>query len=124
VEKVAGRELDTLVAEKVMGSLRPTEPGLFCGEPSDDGKWWWESYQGDTDISKWAPPEYSTSISAAWEVVEKLLHIGLDFTIDSGRDRTTGEVFHSCRIDDINLTYADTAPHAICLAALKAVGEG
>lgn len=64
---------------------------------------------------------YSTDISAAWEVVEKLLANRQDFTIDSFM--RLGKVTHSVRFDDSNLTYGDSAPHAICLAALKAVGH-
>ena len=97
----AGRELDALVAEKVMGwtnvrfichglSLR----GEVDGEPSEK------------------VPFYSVDIDAAWDVVEK---IGTSFTL---------ERYNRWYVEfgDRYSAAADTAPHAICLAALKAVG--
>ncbi len=99
VELKAGRELDALVAEKVMGDLPPRGYSI---------------------------PDYSTSISAAWEVVEKLIadsHIvALGVSWDAAKDhwkflmRDFGEI--------VNTEYwpsAPTAPLAICRAALKAV---
>lgn len=65
---------------------------------------------------------YSTDIAAAWEVVEKL---ALTFELgwlpaDKGLnwDASFGEKRGS---EDGTTTYADTAPHAICLSALKAI---
>jgi len=105
-EMKAGRELDALVAEKVMGwtlsgrvwiderghlqTIEPTSFGSF--EPSSD-------------------------IAAAWEVVEKMRARGLivDLTLGAGA---------YCRIGGFR-PFAEergaTAPLAICLAALKAV---
>ena len=116
-ELQAGRELDALVAEKVMG-LKPhrmiscpdNKPG--CLVYHYEGAW--EGY---------VIPDYSTSISAAWEVVEKL---GVnDFVHLSWMP---GHKLWTCSLDStmfggyINLSVeADTAPLAICRAALKVV---
>ena len=97
----AGRELDALVAEKVMG---------------------WTAIKGDLGSMPDGRiyvevPYYSTAIAAAWGVVEKCkyevwircLHGSCEVrVVDCGHEIT--------RVD------ADTAPLAICLAALKAVG--
>lgn len=122
-----GRELDALVAEKVMGlkiNWDETTPcplcgdvGRFCGARmwcSHDG-WYYSQYKN-----------YSTDIAAAWEVVEKLpfsgrpyIHLGLcDTYTDS--PRWFVEVDLDGPFKRV-LVKADTAPHAICLAALKAV---
>ncbi len=83
----AGRDLDALVAEKVMG-----ETCLFTA------------------------PAYSTDIAAAWQVVDKL-H-ALSFYLE------VGSAGWMARFANISATEASaaTAPLAICLAALKAVG--
>lgn len=109
----AGRELDALVAETVMGCTPylDTEcpiPYLRCGcaheehETPDDN---------DTGLA-----HYSTDIADAWEVMEKC-----DNCIEIGR---SGSIW-TCIIGaaDPIIAEADTAPHAICLAALKALGE-
>jgi hypothetical protein len=105
-----GSELDALVAEKVFGK-RVIE-GII-------------SY-----------PNYSTSISDAWEVVEVLRRrppkeaeeMYAELSIESCE--VTGVVswwvgwrWHEWT-DNKTEAVSDTAPHAICLAALKAVGVG
>jgi hypothetical protein len=113
-----GREMDALIAEKVMGlNVKP----VF--HPKNELKfmpgfvWRYED--------AWEHPEikdYSTDIAKAWEVVEKLnTHIiieRLEYREDwyceiSGISNSAGEQLHS--------TTAPTAPLAICRAALKAV---
>ena len=102
----AGRELDSLVAEKVMGLTK---------EDLDR----WDDTRGRPE-----PKHYSTDIVAAWEVVELLkrryvLALRMAFPTSDHPDgwevlRFDGEVFHLLGI-------ADTAPEAICKAALRAV---
>lgn len=112
-----GRELDALIAEKVMGlykeplSKRPGYGLLYSNRNPLTGEC----------MAIGTLKFYSTDIAAAWEVVENFLSQGKDFTLDSGPNRDTGIVFHSVRINDVNYTYSASAPHAICLAALKAV---
>lgn len=109
-----GRELDALVAEKVMGwSL----DGYFwyCGDKPT-------RYKSGLFEDEFSP---STDIAAAWEVVEKLNLISWNRVLAKTSDgRWCTAVFsemdqdHCCEYD----TIAESAPHAICLAALKAVG--
>lgn len=108
----AGRELDALVAEKVMGWVCICErKHQLC--PVHD------SY-------------YSTDIAAAWQVVERLKHDGWNVSI--GGDNGWGCTFYKVLVrgnDAFTSTWteshgpinAENAPLAICLAALKAVGQ-
>ena len=119
----AGRELDALVAEKVMG-WEATADGLY-----------WDARQKRTRlvlgsaIAKkreemgiengpgfvFAP---STDIATAWEVVEKADLWSLYGSIGDGPYRACIQFE-----DREGLMTADTAPLAICLAALKAVSQ-
>lgn len=96
-----GLELDALIAEKVMGSPSPSEPGIDQAEYERRRKRW--------------HPAYSTDIAAAWEVFEKLGDAMIE------RDETTERVHWKVVVGGIE-TFGETAPHAICLAALKTVG--
>jgi len=90
-----GRELDALIAEKVMAWSRPVKhEGCLMQLPPNSSKG--EPYS--------EAPNYSTDIAAAWEVVKKLRSMGL--------------VIH----DSFISVDPDSAPHAICLAALKVMG--
>ena len=140
-----GTELDALVAEKVMGLV----PGVDFGEwpehqwkkkpdgTIDDMASEWDTHNGPCCERCWysychhcqdgpdvkckkTPPGYSTSIGTAWAVVDKLRmtigprhwqqdRIGL-WIADCGEP---GRRIYGA---------AETAPHAICLAALSAVG--
>ena len=72
-----GRELDALVAGRVMG-WRPPRFDDF----GDIGRSIVESEGRDL----FEPPRYSTDISAAWEVVEKLRSDNLNCTIGNGKN--------------------------------------
>ena len=99
---MTNREIDALVAEKVMGLKfyhASGEPDLV----KVDGK--------KTDI-----PKYSTSIEAAWQVVEKIPNMDMQFCGDNWCKVTFGYKGDTFTIE------SHTAPLAICLAALKAVG--
>lgn len=112
-----GRELDALVAEKVMElkNIRKlnTEaikdfvydrPNLITG----------------LHVIEDLVPEYSTDIAAAWEVVERLAEYhGNKCDLDYGEFL---EGLWTVRFGFGNDSCsAETAPHAICLAALKVV---
>jgi hypothetical protein len=131
-----GRELDALVAEKVLG-CKPflgtdgVTKYCNCGRTSsfDDGA---------HEMRSGGLKPYSTSISAAWEVVEKLSQQSRilqliqaeegDYNRETGKPR--GWFAHLPRkhwdlasaYGPYDWTEGDTAPHAIALAALKAVG--
>jgi len=130
-----GRELDALVAENVMGWKRVRWMDWkqkIADETRTSLTYSWHDANGDMtenaeDMDDYYNPTYawspSTDIAAAWEVVERL---ALTFEMgwlptDKGFswDASFGEKRGS---EEGTTTYADTAPHAICLAALKACG--
>ena len=131
----AGREMDALVAEKVMGSVpcdaweihntRSWVLGDSCGHSS--------CYPENS-----GPPEYSTNISAAWEVVKKIFSMGFEISVSTySRDEDTlwvcviGHGMEGCVFPeaasapegmmDVPGADAPTAPLAICRAALCAI---
>ena len=108
-ERVASRELDAEVAEKVMG---------------------WTPYKNKTGLIEWCLPDKkvpvvgavvatahtfrpSQDITAAWEVVEKMRE--LDLT------EVFLETLEGALIELVFYKKANEAAEAICLAALKAV---
>ena len=115
-----GRELDLLVAEKIF--KHPLAPHPFTGEI-------FIKYGEGYALSQ--IPEYSTDIAEAWQVVEKIkefkvydwMQVPLTIAVYSDGCHV-GWVDDS--MDDFanwhHEVTADTAPHAICLAALKAYG--
>ncbi len=107
--KKPGKELDALIAEKVMGLAVEK---FMINPPKPTG---WVKLKLDTNSKSFELPKYSTDISAAWEVVEKFVPLSLDHTDGNWRCGIAkeGEVYHAG---------AESAPHAICIAALKAVG--
>lgn len=149
----AGRELDAMVAEKVMGlrprwwslhrndkplrdlmdtDVRPTLFWLDCQSldhvplevlrPNADGDMpILECDDGESVLC------YSTDIAAAWEVVEKLKEITENVLVSW--EETYWEVEVCVTQEAFNRGYrtaindADTAPLAICRAALIAVAK-
>ena len=108
-----GRELDVLVARHVFGG------------PEGRPDWWmWRK-----STPHWGGPDFSTDIAAAWQVVLMLtredgphnLILRLEVLapdacvarFQRSREQTVGEAGTGAML---------TAPHAICLAALRAVG--
>lgn len=135
----AGRELDALVAERVMGWSRWYEDkkDLYPPEGSPENKGW--TKRGGIMIQALIP-EYSTSIEAAWRVVEKIKNLGkVEKTTDDGKEwYNIRHEFHIEWLPDSNMwragwydfryddyqcndIEAPTAPLAICKAALKVV---
>ena len=111
----AGREMDALVAERVMGWRHPDTSGHNADQmlPPDWVAW--------NDIR--SVPPFSTDIAAAWQVLEKFLpHVRVECHKDS--DYTDGTGWHADIWADSGhgcSEGASTAPVAICRAALKAV---
>ena len=106
----AGRELDALVAEKVMGIKLCRCYGQKPNEHNSSAR----CFDCKCINSSMA---YSTDIAAAWEVVEKLAAYNPSkFLIEKCGAWLV-------RFDDGTFTPGETAPHAICLAALKAVNK-
>lgn len=124
---VPGRDLDKIIAEKVMGwtnchevdsahagtllqGVKPGEiPSIYTGAVR-------ETYV----------PNYSTKIEAAWEVVEMFKEKG-DYKIEISaypKDKLwTIKAFHREGLSKSCTTSAETLPHAICLAALKSITQ-
>lgn len=127
----AGRELDALIAEKVMGWERG-ENWLIppVGTPMRDNNW--AAEWDEKGRPHWLP-RYSQDIEAAWQVVEKLRKDWEYLFINAGNGWGV-----ECRTEHVDISpsndityqwtestgniHGDTAPLAICLAALKAVG--
>ena len=122
----AGRELDALIAEKVMGLTRHDESYVAEGVGKVLRFVWRDGcgtcvYSGDMFL-----PHYSTNIADAWGVVRKMGMVLIE---------NSGEAFG--QPDEWNVQFvghdsegephwvsasASTCELAICLAALKAVG--
>lgn len=107
-----GRELDALVAEKVMGwrwftdEFNPRPVLVPPGMPRQS-----------------ALPSFSTDIAAAWEVVERLRGMEPELSWnDEARCWIVGFWKGPSAPSTIHGS-SDSAPNAICLAALKAVGR-
>ena len=101
----ASRELDALVAEKVMG--------LFLHRYVSEDI---EPVVLNRDESK--VPPYSTSLAAAWQVVEHFTNCPAGFGL---RKMSAWEALIVFPGGAECSARADTAPLAICRAALKAV---
>jgi len=108
------RELDSLIAEKVMG-WRYKETVYSWGEVLSPAQW--------IKPNGWPVdrvPNYSTDISAAWGVVEELEQKKWFVTI---RNRSAS--FHLINngkiLDGTGIVTANSTPESICKAALLAV---
>lgn len=123
-----GRELDALVAERVMGweqhdfhhvgdFVRPdawrrfAENGHFAHhiQPHEWMRW--------QDV-----PAYSTDIAAAWQVVEKMKAEGYEACIDSDSDGDWSVIF-TMNGEGIWCSVKKDAPLAICRAALAVAAD-
>jgi len=105
------RKIDALVAEHVMG-WRVEKYMTTIPKPTGAGM-----RPGSAVIEE--IPRYTSDISTAWEVIERL-HPEFTFSLDylsSGRWTIT---FYSGEAHGLMST--DSAPLAICLAALRAKG--
>ena len=132
----AGRELDALIAEHVMGwewwrSSVSGRRSLFApgAIPRGEDEWFCERADGSERlVFDWKTvriPPYSTEIGAAWAVAEKLKALGRDSVMLSNE----GDGWE-CEITVSDELYAKgwrsaswqgAAPFAICRAALKVV---
>ena len=119
----AGREMDALIGEKIMG-LHPN-PKLcpYCRATMWVGK----NRSRCTDCNEWrySPyKEYSSEIESAWEVVEGLCNeTGCDVVKVCKRDPELLRGEWSCNFGRGFEAFGDTASLAICRAALLAVME-
>lgn len=109
-----GKELDKLIAEKVMGWSDLYGDGSYL-VPAQGDK---EQYMLREGFNP------STNIEDAWKVVEKLDLLGGDRRLIKRRGvyeitdiSQQGHGYREC------IGSGKTAPHAICLAALRAIGH-
>ena len=137
----AGRELDALIVEKVMGwawfrhtciagGKRYWARSLFIPdhnvEPFDGG-YGIENVPavGDETVAIMNAPNYSTDIAAAWQVVEKMRERGWHFLLmvshESGMAIASFYLGPHDRSDLSATEEWQNAPRAICRAALKAM---
>lgn len=123
----AGRELDALVAEKVMRfdhkhKINGCEDCWYdvceyCGLEfhCEDTSGYCEGY-----------PHYSTDIAAAWQILARLRELGFKYisvvSLSNGWQCWGDKAMTLNSVPPDVSVNADTAPLAICLAALKAVG--
>jgi len=124
-----GRELDALVAERVMGWTR--EPKGWLSPPMGDPRMMWAATWDEAGRPGYLP-SYSTDIAAVWEVVEQMgtkeilgvLTLGAPCD-DNPKWRAIFTKKWVANLDAYpdGIEHGDSAPHAICLAALKATGH-
>lgn len=136
-----GREMDARIATEVMGWTRRVRKGARPLSATDD----WKPPEGDLEIDfywLWAPPglspethwralpKYSSDIAAAFQVVERVKELGFEvFEVHNHcPDAPWCALFCSEKINEANLYegQGDTAPEAICraaLCALRALGK-
>lgn len=127
LQRNAGRELDALILKHVFRA------SVEWGESGRNGNTTWNAgFYGtwvDDKYRCYDEGNYSTNIAKAWQIVEKFRH---------GDDRFVAACMElhlsdACEEKDWYCTFyapdlakhevwAETAPLAICLAALKAVG--
>jgi hypothetical protein len=113
-------ELDALVATHVLGwtevapfkqvhahdpILQGVRPGVIASP--------YTGYKPRVPV-----PNYSRDIAAAWEVLEKVRGPGVEVRLFSGGWKAGW----TCEVGSLASTTRETAPLAICLAALEAVG--
>ena len=111
----AGRELDALVAIAVFGAKHSgTSTAEWMHFPTTGP---YADCDCEGHMEAQVCPRYSTNIADAWEVVEKADLWSLYGSIGDGPYRACIQFE-----DREGLMTADTAPLAICLAALKAKG--
>ena len=108
---LSGRERDADLARRLFGP------------PTDRPSWWWWKTTGfplDEDAAIFAGPQFHARIESAWLVVEEMRRRGYVLLLYEDEDSVSGSweaVFTG------GTGAANTAPEAICRAALLALGE-
>lgn len=104
----AGIELDVRIAREVMGLRAKHEV------TSSWSAWYFGKDDWDSHYDRHPEFHYSTNVAAAWEVVSQL---GLPFELNCDDEQTLWNARFN--LDRGEWAQASTAPHAICLAALR-----
>lgn len=113
MNELPARELDAMVAEKVMGwSNEEAQNALDCSIGSIAA-----CQLANRDL-----PEYSTDISAAWSVVEEMRSRGFGISLDDHEDELEFWFLSNPTSLPVGFSGVDkTVARAICLAALETV---
>lgn len=119
----AGTELNTLIAERVMGWDRDNEANNTDLNPwyFHRGIWWTGTTDDYDNVFPFSP---SLNIDDAWRVVLRLRNIGKDcFAVEyvAGRGDWRASFGSNYSAENEWVADADSAPLAICRAALKAI---
>jgi len=120
---ILGSELDAQIAEKVFGWKK-----IYRKDYPDSGDWrgldWmWDKNEGALYWTAQFAPKYSTDISIAWTVIEKLKETHPHLYFQLHENKGTGEryiaQFHDFNVEEQYQGQSNNVAHAICLAALK-----
>lgn len=120
-----GRELDALVAINIFGWQKVVFGGVvMIAPPQNDERMHWAANWDEHGCPHWIP-HYSTDISAAWEVFEKIKNLGGWIEIAWNPKKKhyrcmVGANFSSGVLKSIDVSGFEEAPEAICKAALLA----
>ncbi len=124
-----GRELDALIAERVMGFIR-IDITINDEQKPLVTKEWLDEWDGELSDAYWwgrdiyqSVPHYSTQIADAWLVVEKLRSESIAMVVSTYGAREYSSCHFLYKGVCSETYWAATAPLAICLAALKAMSE-
>jgi len=115
------RELDALIAERVMGlEVVKNKKGGWSIGPAD----YYDSYGEMIMYNRL--PNYSYDIAAAWEVVEKLRNKTTAVSLATLWDQSLDKMQWIAKVefwgtDKFEFAVADEAPEAIALVSLKAM---
>src|SRR4051812_7923471 len=117
-----GRELDALVAERVMGWTRGKEEVYH--ERDWDSVYTRPCWLADGKPLKWTPDNFrpSIDIAAAWQVVEEMRCKDFNFLILSPADPYTFTCHFYPGGEQGHIVTHEKPATAICLAALKTLG--
>ena len=109
------REIDRLVAEKVMG---------WTHLPNQAEFWYPPGVHPLSNIYGHTVPSYSTSISDAWLVVERMREMGYNFhaSVSAEGSKVAATFLASNDPLPVSRWTLDSMPMSICLAALRSLG--
>jgi len=120
-----GKYLDRMVAQEVMDEKQPQSTPqnaldrMLVNNPirSEKGNWVCLCDYEHGDIPEWHPLNFSTDISAAWQVVERMEELGFYFRLDSWEVE-----FYASGVDmsKNTVTFGALASRLVCEAICKA----
>ena len=119
----AGREMDLLVAEHVMGWQIETDQtklkrlSHYVSRPSESI--WWRDPQGGWQVD---PPRYSSDIGTAWQVVSAMSQRGHAFFLFQSLEESRA-AFGDPDATDSDYVNGKDVTVVICKAALAAVAR-